>query len=221
MLNRQSNESQRKGEIVLDGRYQRGFSRERLAATKEPKVRSDERGFYIMTLSENTRVYFDDYYEFLRTVYDRALKDKERVIERIATTSKDNAETLAYYRARGVILDLVMRTVLRFYTDGSNLGVVMTPWCFGTVVLEKVEVYRDRLSKGEIDDPNIPDYPYYVIKYMDEIYRATLLEIFGFPEQAFQMRWQYSELLKRYSKVLTDITGSLQSVIRSVKNIGT
>lgn len=221
MLNRQANESQRKGEIVLDGRYQRGFSRERLAATKEPKVRSDERGFYIMTLSENTRVYFDDYYEFLRTVYDRALKDKERVIERIATTAKDNAETLAYYRARGVILDLVMRTVLRFYTDGSNLGVVMTPWCFGTVILEKVEVYRDRLSKGEIDDPNIPDYPYYVIKYMDEIYRATLLEIFGFPEQAFQMRWQYSELLKRYSKVLTDITGSLQSVIRSVKNIGT
>jgi len=99
--------------------------------------------------------------------------------------------------------------------------VVMTPWCFGTVILEKVEVYRDRLSKGEVDDPNIPEYPYYVIKYMDEIYRATLLEIFGFPEQAFQMRWQYSELLKRYSKVLTDITGSLQSVIRSVKNIGT
>lgn len=206
---------------MLDGRYQQGFSRERLAATKEPKVRNDERGFYIMSLSENAKVYFEDYYEFLRTVYDRALKDKERIAARISATAKDNAETLSYYRARSVILDLVMRTVLRFYTDGSNLGVVMTPWCFGTVVLEKVEVYRDRLSKGEIDDPNIPEYPYYVIKYMDEIYRATLLETFGFPEQAFQMRWQYSELLKRYSKVLTDITGSLQTVIRSVKNIGT
>jgi len=216
-----SNESQRKGEIVLDSRFQRGFSRERLTATKEPKVRTDDRGFYIMSLSENAKVYFEDYYEFLRTVYDRAQKEKERIAGRLATTSAENSETLAYYRARNVILDLVMRTVLRFYTDGSNLGVVMTPWCFGTVILEKVEVYRDRLSKGEVEDPNIPEYPYYVIKYMDEIYRVTLLEIFGFPEQAFQMRWQYSELLKRYSKVLTDITGSLQSVIRSVKNIGT
>ncbi len=221
MLFDQSNESQRKGEIVLDGKFQRGFSQERLTATKEPKVRRDDRGFYIMSLSENAKVYFEDYYEFLRNVYDRSQKEKARIAGRIAATSPDNAETLAFYRARSVILDLLMRTVLRFYTDGSNLGVVMTPWCFGTVILEKVEVYRDRLSKGEVDDPNIPDYPYYVIKYVDEIYRATLLEIFGFPEQAFQMRWQYSELLKRYSKVLTDITGSLQSVIRSVKNIGT
>ena len=221
MLFTQSNESQQKGKIVLDGRFQRGFSRERLTATKEPKVRSDDRGFYIMSLSENAKVYFEDYYEFLRTVYGRAQKEKERIAGRLATTSAEHSETLAYYRARNVILDLVMRTVLRFYTDGSNLGVVMTPWCFGTVVLEKVEVYRDRLSKGEVDDPNIPEYPYYVIKYVDEIYRVTLLEVFDFPEQAFQMRWQYSELLKRYSKVLTDITGSLQSVIRSVKNIGT
>ncbi len=221
MLFAYSNECQRKGKIVLDNRYQRGFSHERLAATKEPKVRQDDRGYYIMSLSENAKVYFEDYYEFLRTVYDRAHKEKERITGRIATTSKESSETLAYYRARSVILDLLMRTILRFYTDGSNLGVVMTPWCFGTVILEKVEVYRDRLSKGEVDDPNIPEYPYYVIKYMDEIYRVTLLEIFQFPEQAFQMRWQYSELLKRYSKVLTDITGSLQSVIRSVKNIGT
>lgn len=220
MLITLSNESLRKGEIVLDGRFQRGFSQERLSATKEPKVRKDERGFYIMSLSENAKVYFEDYYEFLRTVYLRAQKEKERINARLSVTSTENAETLAYYRARNVILDLLMRTVLRFYTDGSNLGVVMTPWCFGTVVLEKVEVYRDRLSKGEVDDPNIPEYPYYVIKYIDEIYRVTLLEIFGFPEQAFQMRWQYSELLKRYSKVLTDITGSLQSVIRSVKSIG-
>ncbi|HVP07456.1 MAG TPA: hypothetical protein VMS71_06405, partial [Candidatus Acidoferrum sp.] len=61
---------------------------------------------------------------------------------------------------------------------------------------------------------------YYVIKYIDEIYKISLLELFDFPEQAFQMRWQYSELLKRYSKILNDITSSLQSVIHSVKNIG-
>lgn len=205
---------------MLDGKFQRGFSNERLATTHEPKVRRDERGHFIMSLSENSKVYFDDYYVFLKAVYTRAKADQETLRKKLAATPLDHYETVAFYRARLVIIDVLQRAILRFYTDGSNLGVIMTPWCFGTVVLEKVEVYRDRLGKGEVDDPNVPDYPFYVIKYIDEIYRATLLDLFQFPEEAFQMRWQYSELLKRYSRILTDITGSLQSVIQSVKNIG-
>lgn len=205
---------------MLDGKFQRGFSPERLANSHEPKVRRDERGPFIMSLSENSKVYFEDYYTFLKMVYARTKADQESMRRKLAATNPDNAETVAFYRARLVITDVLQRAILRFYTDGSNLGVIMTPWCFGTVVLEKVEVYRDRLGKGEVDDPNVPDYPFYVIKYIDEIYRATLLDLFQFPEEAFQMRWQYSELLKRYSRILTDITGSLQSVIQSVKNIG-
>ncbi len=205
---------------MLDGKFQRGFSNERLASTHEPKVRRDERGYFIMSLSENSKVYFDDYYVFLKAVYTRSKTDQESLRKKLAATPVDHYETVAFYRARLVIIDVLQRAILRFYTDGSNLGVIMTPWCFGTVLLEKVEVYRDRLGKGEVDDPNVPDYPFYVIKYIDEIYRATLLDLFQFPEEAFQMRWQYSELLKRYSRILTDITGSLQSVIQSVKNIG-
>lgn len=205
---------------MLDGKFQRGFSTERLATTQEPKVRKDDRGHFIMSLSENTKVHFDEYYTFLETVYARTKAVQECTRQKLAATPAEHCETAAFYRARLVIADVLQRTILRFYTDGSNLGVIMSPWCFGTVVLEKVEVYRDRLSKGEINDPNIPDYPYYVIRYIDEIYRQTLLELFDFPEEAFQMRWQYSELLKRYSKILSDITGSLQNVIQSVKNIG-
>jgi hypothetical protein len=205
---------------MLDNKFQRGFSQERLSGMKEPKVRKDENGYFIMSLSENSKVYFEDYYLFLRLVYDRAKAEKESIQHKIKMTSPKAEETLAFYRAKAVIADLVLRTVLRFYTDGSNFGVIMTPWCFGTVVLEKVEVYRDRMAKGDVDDPNVPQYPYYVIKYIDEIYRTTLLEMFEFPEQAFQMRWQYSELLKRYSKILSDITGSLQNVISSVKSLG-
>ena len=114
-----------------------------------------------------------------------------------------------------------MRNIRRFYTDGANLGIIMTPWCFGTVMLEKIEVYRDRISKGEVNDQNIPDYPFYVVNYMDEIYKSTLLELFNFPEKAFQMRWQYSELLKKYSKMLTSITSSLNSVMSSIRNFNT
>jgi hypothetical protein len=89
------------------------------------------------------------------------------------------------------------------------------------VVLEKVEAYRERLARGEMDEDKIPDFAYYVIKYIDEIYKKTLLDIFDFPSEAFKMRWQYSELLKRYSKVLSNITSSLNSVLMSIKNYGT
>jgi len=205
---------------MLDGRYQRGFSTERLDSKQEPKVRRDERGFYMMSLSENARVYFEDFYAFLRLAYERAAATRKALDTRIAATPEQNVETMAYYRAKGVIVDLLMRTIRRFYTDGSNFGVVMTPWCFGTVVLEKVEVYRDRLAKGEVQDPNITAYTYDVVKYVDEIYKAVLLDLFDFPEKAFQMRWQYSEILRRYSGILADITTRLNSVLATVKNFG-
>ena len=205
---------------MLEGRYQRGFSPERLASQQEPKVRQDEHGYYVMSLSENVRVYFEDFYSFLSMTYDRAAAARKELDETIKITSEEHAETLAFYRAKGVIVDLLLRTIRRFYTDGSNLGVVMTPWCFGTVVLEKIEVYRERLAKGEVDDPNITGYTYDVVRYVDEIYKIVLLELFDFPENAFQMRWQYSEILRRYSGILSDITLRLNSVLATVKNFG-
>ncbi len=205
---------------MLDNRYYRGFSNERLTKTPEPRVRKDDRGFFLLSLSENTKVYFDDYYRFLEATYNKAKAERSALNEKVFTTPPEHTETHAYLRARGVIVDLLMRTIIRFYTDGANLGVVMTPWCFGTVMLEKIEVYRDRIARGEVEDPNIPDYPYYTIRYIDEIYKAALLELFDFPEKAFQMRWQYSELLKRYSKILSDITTSLNSVLGTIKNYG-
>ncbi len=205
---------------MLDTKFQRGFTDNKLAGTRESRIRKDDVGYFLMSLSENSKVYFEDYYRFLEMVYSRCLMERAGLDEKIGLTSPDSVETLAYYRARGVIVDLVMQSVRRFYTDGANLGVVMTPWCFGTVMLEKVEVYRDRLGKGEVRDANVPEFPYYVIQYIDEIYKATLLELFDFPEKAFRMRWQYSELLKKYSKILTNITNSLNSVLGMVRNYG-
>jgi hypothetical protein len=205
---------------MLDAKFQRGFSPEKLATTKEPRIRKDDTGYFVMSLSENSKVYFDDYYRFIEMVYSRSQAERALLDQKIDATSSDSVETLAYYRARGVIVDLVMQTVRRFYTDGANLGVIMTPWCFGTVMLEKVEVYRDRLGKGEVRDANVPEFPYYVIRYIEEIYKTTLLELFDFPEKAFRMRWQYSELLKKYSRILTNITNSLNSVLGMVRNYG-
>lgn len=206
---------------MLEGRYQRGFSQERLESTNDPKIRNDEHGYYIMSLSENSKVYFDDFYHFLELTFENANTEKAILSEKLMTTTSEFNESIAFYRAKLVIIDLLMKNIRRFYTDGANLGIIMTPWCFGTVMLEKIEVYRERISKGEVLDTNIPDYPYYVVKYIDEIYKIVLLELFDFPEKAFQMRWQYSELLKKYSKILTNITTSLNSVMSTIKNYNT
>lgn len=203
---------------MLEGRYQRGFSAERLESNLDPRIRKDDYGYYLMSLSESSKVYFNDYYRFLEMTYDKASKEKDRVQNCLLETSEQFSETISYYRAKLVIIDQLLKYIKRYYSDGSNLGVIMTPWCFGTVILEKIESYRDRLNRGEVTDPNIPSYPYYVINYINEIYKISLLELFDFPEQAFQMRWQYSELLKKYSKILTDISSSLSSVMTSIRN---
>lgn len=206
---------------MLEGRYLRGFSPERLENEADPRIRKDEHGYFIMSLSENSKVYFNDYYRFLEITYDNAQREMDKISEKLSELNTEYSETIAFYRAKLVIIEQVKKNVRRFYTDGSNLGIIMTPWCFGTVMLEKIEVYRDRISKGEVNDPHIPSYPFYVVNYIDEIYKVTLLELFDFPEQAFQMRWQYSELLKRYSKILTSITSSLNSVISTIRNYNT
>jgi hypothetical protein len=198
----------------------RGFPTKQLTGRSEPRVKQDEGGHFVYTISENIKVYFDDYYEFLEGVEARALTDLQQVTEKLATTSADEAELTAYLFAHRGILRVLISTIYDFYSDSKNFGVIMTPWCFGTVVLEKVENYRERLSRGDVDAEELPDYPYDVVRYLDEIHRKVLLDLFQFPEQAFAMRWQYSELLKRYSKALSGITNSLHSVMMLVKSYG-
>lgn len=203
---------------MLDNKINRGFSPEVLLTMNDPRIRNDEFGHYIMSLSENSKVYFEDFYRFLELAFERTNTERKLINDKIASTPVERTETLAYLGARGVIVDLTHRTIERFYSDGTNFGIVMTPWCFGTVVLEKIEVYRERISRGDVSDPNVTEYPYDVLRYIDEIHKSTLLELFDFPETAFQMRWQYSELLKKYSKILSGITGSLHSVLSMIKS---
>ena len=203
---------------MLSNGIERGFPLERLKRVKEPKVHKDDGGFFIFTLNENAKVYFEDFYQFLEKVEKRCLKEKRELEKKIIEFDPERTETLSYYRARKIIIDLVLKNVYSFYGDSGNLGVIMTPWCFGTVILEKVESYKEMLSCGEIQDFNIPEYPYFVLKYLDEIYKKTLLEIFDFPEKAFKVRWQYTEMFKRYAKLLPDIIGGLETILLLIKS---
>ncbi len=203
---------------MLSNGLERGFTEANLPLTKNPKIGKDKMGWYIFTTSENAKVFFDTFYRFLESSEIRCLKEQKELENKITGISADHEETLAYLRARKIIIEQILKHLYFCYSDSKNLSSIMTPWCFATVVLEKIEIYRDRISKGLVVDKNIPEYPFYVLQYIDEIYKKTLLEIFKFPEKALSMRWQYSELLKRYSKVLSNVTNSLQSVLTMIKS---
>lgn len=201
----------------------RGFPEEWLKRQKEPKIKKDERGYYIYTVNENAKVYFEDFYSFLEKVERKCLEELKGLNQKISNCDSKREETLAYYDARKIMVEVVLKNVYEYYEDNSNLGVIMSPWCFGTVILEKVENYKERLSKVELLNSNSkntsypPEFPYYVLRYIDEIYKKTLLEIFKFPDEAFSVKWQYTEILKRYSRVLSDITANLTDILSLVK----
>lgn len=205
---------------MLTNGLERGFTEFNLPLIKNPKVGQDKLGWYIYTFSENSKVYFDNYYRFLENTEIKAIKEIKDLEKNIADTPDQNDESLAFYRAKKIIIERVLKHLYLCYSDSKNLSSIMTSWCFGTVVLEKVEIYRDRISKGLVQDKNISEYPFYVLQYIDEIYKKVLLDLFKFPTKALSMRWQYSELLKRYSKVLSNVTSSLQSVLTMIKSQG-
>jgi hypothetical protein len=199
---------------------ERGFSPKRLANQSEPKVKKDERGYYILTLSENLKVYFEDYYQFLEMLSARCVQELERLCAAREACPEEHYESLSYYRARRIIIEVLLKNIRSFYTDRHNLGVIMTPWCFGTVILEKIEMLRDRLARGEATHPDLGEYPFDVVRYIDEIHGRVLMDIFDFPPKAFAMRWQYTELIRRYSDVLSNVATTLQNILNLVKSYG-
>jgi hypothetical protein len=202
---------------MLSNGVERGFPLKWLSAVTEPRVYKDQAGYFIYSISENVKVYFEDFYRFLEETEKKCLVELGVLNFKINRTAVECQEALSYYKARKIIVEQLLKNVCSFYCDSTNLGVIMTPWCFGTVILEKIEIYKARLSKGEAVDQNLPDFPYDVFRYLDEVYQKSLLEIFGFPPQAFAVRWQYSELLKRYSQALNEVNTSLHQILQSVK----
>jgi len=195
----------------------RGFPNEKLKKIKEPKVKEDKGGYYIYTVNEGVKVYFEDFYTFLEGIEGRCLSELGNLREKMDRCDPRCEETRAYYCARKIIVEVVLKNAYGYYGDDSTPAVIMTPWCFGTVLLEKIENYKERLSRGELLNVNIPEYPYLVLRYIDEIYKKILLELLELPMEAFSIKWQYAELLKHFAKVLSNIHANLSNILSLVR----
>ncbi|UCB52694.1 MAG: hypothetical protein JSV10_00970 [Candidatus Zixiibacteriota bacterium] len=204
-------------EKTLSLGIKRGFTEEKLRKTHEPKVKKDTEGYYLYTVNEGTKVYFEDFYTFLEGVEQRSLKELKGLKEGIQCCDEKREESRAYYYARKVIVEVVLKNVYGYYGDDSSFGVIMTPWCFGTVILEKIENYKERLSRGELPDVNLPETPYLILRYIDEIYKKTILDLFELPLEAFSIKWQYTDLLKRFGRVFSHACTNLADILALIK----
>ncbi len=206
---------------MLTNGIKRGFPKDRLKKIKEPKVHKDEGGYYIFTINEDAKVYFEDFYTFLENAEKKCLAEKKRLQEKMTECDPQKMETLSFYRARKLLVDLILKNVYGFYEDSTSFAVIMSPWCFGTVILEKIENFKELIAKGEINSPEISDNPYFILKYMDEIFKKTLMEMLDLPVEALKVKWQYTDLLKRYSRLLAGIVTTLETILTWVKAHGT
>lgn len=204
-------------EKTLSLGIRRGFSEEKLRKTKEPKVKKDDGGYYLYTVNEGIKVYFEDFYTFLEGVEQRSIEELKDLNKKTGACDPKCEETQAYYYARKIIVEVVLKNVFGYYGDDSTFGVIITPWCFGTVILEKIENYKERLSRGELPDVNLPESPYLVLRYIDEIYKKTILELFELPLEAFSIKWQYTDLLKRFVRGFSNACTNLANILALIK----
>ena len=94
---------------MLAENYKRGFTEEKLKSVPEPRVKYDTGGFYIMTISENVKVYFEDYYAFLESSYDKCMAGLSEIEQKLNSFGSEWTETVAYYTAARTILQIVAK----------------------------------------------------------------------------------------------------------------
>ena len=89
---------------MLTNGLEKGFTDYNLPLIKNPKVGHDKLGWYIYTFSENSKVYFDNYYRFLENTEIKALKEIKDLEKNIVDTPDQNDESRAFYRAKKIII---------------------------------------------------------------------------------------------------------------------
>ena len=76
-------------EKTLSAGVKRGFPEQWLKRHKEPKIKNDERGYYIYTVNENKKIYVEDFYYFLEKTERRCLDELKNLEEKIGNCARN------------------------------------------------------------------------------------------------------------------------------------
>jgi len=199
---------------ILSG-LERGFDGEN--ALRNVNIKRDKGGLYVMTATENEKVYLDDFYNLLTATAKKAEMTWEELPKKLQDAT--GQEIRAYYISRRLIASLVLYTVRRFYTS-SEYEDIMTPWCFASLcrwllleeIVDKINTTNDinNVFGSKLDHV---DNPVLIVRYIKESGKTTLREIFQLPEEVFNHDWHFMEIWRKYTISCRETEESLNRVM--------
>jgi len=174
---------------VLERAY-RGLSDELLENLADREIiGEDEGGFFLYTISEDAKVYFEEAYRFLEQSHQRCREYLAKLEEDMARGVED-AGTLRRLQAHREVTRLLLDFLEDYYTTANDLAAIMSPRCYATVFLEGI----DELDHTEIEDCTLP---LAVLDLIQEEAPDLILKLLDLPPEALSKRWQYVELARR------------------------
>ena len=174
---------------VLD-RASRGLSDELLENLADREIiGEDEGGFFLYTILEDAKVYFEEAYGFLEQSHQRCREYLAKLEEDMAK-GVDDAETLLRLQACREVARRLLDFLEDCYTNSNDLTFIMSPRCYATFFLEGTE----ELDHAEIEDRTLP---LAVLDLIREEASDLVLELLDLPPEALSKRWQYVELARR------------------------
>ena len=178
---------------------ERGLTKDKLATIFQNNIiAKDNNGFFLYTINENKKVYFEQFYRFLEKVEKKCQQELNTVREELDEVDKPGEEKRAYLLAKQAILIILLDRIEFHYTDKTNLESIVSEWCFGTMVYEIVRDVDALFEYNFTFEIDFGKKPALVTDKIEQICRKTLLDIFKFPDRAFDNMWQYMDLVNRF-----------------------
>ena len=172
-------------------RASRGLSDELLENLADREViGEDEGGFFLYTISEDAKVYFEEAYRFLEQSHQRCREYLAKLEEDMVRGVEDTG-TLLRLQARREVVRRLLDFLENCYTTTDDLTFIMSPRCYATFFLESIE----ELDHTEIEDRTLP---LAVLDFIQEEAPDLVLELLDLPPEALSKRWQYMELARRF-----------------------
>jgi hypothetical protein len=172
-------------------RSSRGLSDELLENLANREIiGEDEGGFFLYTILEDAKVYFEEAYGFLEQSHQRCREYLAKLEEDMAK-GVDDAETLLRLQACREVARRLLDFLENCYTTTNDLTFIMSPRCYATFFLEGVE----ELDHSEIEDRTLP---LAVLDWIQEEAPDLILELLDLPPEALSKSWQYMEVARRF-----------------------
>lgn len=158
---------------MLENGTERGFSQYELDQLWDQEIiGQDEEGYYVHSAYENSKVYFEDFYQFLEKIEAKCLSMIESANWSISQEDKRDRITELY--AEKLILLKVLELIRNHYGFYQGLEFIAPPQAFAQYAIWNIESIEENIPQDRLEgNRNVAE----VLEKVKEIYGDILGEI--------------------------------------------